>query len=105
MLEALLLWYRELWKDSEGINFVFNSYDPCVANKVINTHQRTVWFHVDDILVSHKEAKVNSDFIQWAQKKYGELKPVKVKRGKCHQFLGMILDFGLTPGGVHIIQK
>ena len=37
--------------------------------------------------------------------KYGELKPVKVKHGKCHEFLGMVLYFGSTPGGVRVIKQ
>ena len=92
-------------KDLEEIKFVFNNYDPCVTNRVINTHQQTIRFHVDDILVSHIDAKVNSDFVRWAQGKYGKLKPCRVKCRKRHDFLGMVLDFGSTPGGVHVIQK
>ena len=38
-------------------------------------------------------------------RKYVELKPVKVKRGKVHDFLGIRLDFARTPGAVHVIQE
>ena len=39
MLVESLLWYQKLRKDLEEVNFAFNNYDPCVANRVIDTHQ------------------------------------------------------------------
>ena len=38
-LVAALLWYKKLKKDLEGACFVFNPYDPCVANKLMNGSQ------------------------------------------------------------------
>ena len=70
-----------------------DAYDPCVCNRVVRKKQQTVQFHVDDVLVSHVDPKANESFAQWAQKKYGSLKPVEVHRGKVHDFLGMTLDF------------
>lgn len=105
MLIASLTWYRKLRADLEGIGFVFNPYDGCVANRLVKGKQQTIRFHVDDILASHMDAEVNSEFYCWCMKQYGKLKPVKVKRGKVHDFLGMRLDFGRTPGAVHIIQE
>ena len=35
MLVAALLWYRTFRKDLEDIGFVFNPYDPCVANRIV----------------------------------------------------------------------
>ena len=49
MLEAGLLWYRKLHGDLEELGFVFNPYDPCVANKMVRGNQHTVRFHVDDV--------------------------------------------------------
>ena len=105
MLIASLTWYRKLRPDLEGIGFLFDPYDSCVANRVVNGKQQTIRFHVDDILTSHMEAEVNSEFYRWCMEKYGKLKPVKVKRGKVHDFLGMRLDFARTPGAVHVIQE
>ena len=62
MLQAGLLWYRKLRTDLEGQGFLFNPYDPCVANRMIDGQQHTIRFHVDDVLSSHKSAKVNDDF-------------------------------------------
>ena len=50
-------------------------------------------FHVNDILSSHIDAKVNDEFSAWAQKMSGSLKPVEIVRGKFHEFLGMTLNF------------
>ena len=46
---------------------------------------------------------MNDEFARWAQSKYGALKPVKVQRGKVHEFLGMTLDFSVR-GECHVRQ-
>jgi hypothetical protein len=48
MLEAALLWYKNFRTDLEDIGFVFNPYDPCVANRKVQGLQQTILFHVDD---------------------------------------------------------
>ena len=93
MLEASLLWYKKFRKDLEGIGFVFNPYDPCVANRTVRKRQHTVRFHVDDLLSSHKDPKVNDAFDVWLNKTYGGYGKVKCTRGKVHDYLGMTFDF------------
>ena len=78
MLEASLMWYRKLRRDLEEKGFQFNGYDPCVANRIVNKVQHTIRFHVDDIMSSHKDAAINDEFAQWANKKYGS-----IKKGIC----------------------
>jgi hypothetical protein len=82
-------------KDLESIGFVINPYNPCVANRVINGKQHTVTWHVDDLKSSHKESKVNDDFLHWLQQMYSNIKssPVKATRGKIHENLAMKLDY------------
>jgi hypothetical protein len=48
-LEAALLWYKTFRKDLEDIGFVFNPYNPCVANKKVQGLQQMIVFHVDDL--------------------------------------------------------
>ena len=86
-LQAALLFYKKLRRDLEGIGFIVNPYDPCVANRSVYDGQHTVTWHVDDLKSSHKDAKVNDEFTQWLEKTYGgvEAAPVKVKRGKIHE--------------------
>src|SRR5210317_2369503 len=93
MLDAALLWYKRFRKDLEGIGFIFNNYDPCVANKKIDGKQLTIRFHVDDIMSSHVDPTVNDDFLIWLNRKYGEHGKVKATRGKEHNYLGMTLRF------------
>ena len=68
MLVASLLWYRKLRSDLEEIGFKFNEYDSCVANRQVKNNQQTVRFHVDDILCSHIDPKVNTEFHRWSEK-------------------------------------
>ena len=103
MLEASLLWYRKFRKELEEIGFKFNDYDACVANRMVNNKQHTIRFHVDDVVSSYIDPRVNDEFGEWAQQKYGDLKPVMIVRDKVHEFLGMTLDFSV-PGEVHVKQ-
>ena len=93
MLTASLLWYLKFREDLEKIGFVFNPYDPCIANRMKAGGQHTVRFHVDDLLSSHVNPKVNDKFASWLQKLYGKHKAVEPVRGKIHDYLGMVVDF------------
>jgi hypothetical protein len=44
---ASLLYYRKFIKSLTDIDFVINPYDPCVTNKMIESEQMTICFHVD----------------------------------------------------------
>lgn len=103
ILEASLLWCKKLRKDLESEGCVFNVCDACVANRVKHKLQHIVRFHVDDILSSHVNPKVNESE-RWAQSKYGDIKDVEVTQGKKHTFLGMVLDFN-SPGVCHVLQE
>ena len=93
MLQSSLLWYQKLRRDLEQVDFVFNPYDPCVANRERDGKQHTVVFHVDDLKSSHVNSKVNDEFAAWLVKKYGADGKVKVHRGKVHDYLGMTFDY------------
>ena len=70
MLTPSLLWYLKFKKDLENIGFKFNDYDPCIDNHMVNGNQHTVRFHVDDLLSSHVDPKVNDKFAKWLEKMY-----------------------------------
>ena len=93
MLQAALLWYKQFRADLEGIGFKFNNYDPCVANKMVNGKQHTVRFHVDDLMSSHVDTKVNDKFQEVLQNTNGQINEVQVTRGKKHVYLGMTYIF------------
>ena len=93
MLILVILWYRKLQKDLEGIGFKFNPYNPCIANRIIYKKQQTIRFHVDDIKSSHADAKVNDLFLDWLKETYGKIGEIKTTRGKMHTYLGMIFGY------------
>jgi hypothetical protein len=93
MVEAALHWYNKFRKDFEEAGFVFNYYDPCVVNKMVNGKQHTIVFHVDDLKSSHVDPKVNNKFEEWLNKKYGTHGKVVCHRGTRFDYLGMILDY------------
>jgi hypothetical protein len=101
MLEAALLWYKKFRSELEEVGFKFNPYDPCVANRDQNGKQHTLLFHVDDLKSSHVDPKVNDEFEEWLQMKYGEHGKDVAHRGKIHDYLGMELDYS-EPGKVKI---
>jgi hypothetical protein len=70
MLEAASLWYKTFRKDLEDIGFIFNPYDPCVANKKVQGSQQTILFHVDNLKSSHKMKSVNDQFEKLLNSKY-----------------------------------
>jgi hypothetical protein len=95
MIQSSLLFYKKFRKDLEGIGFKVNPYDPCVANRTINSQQHTITWHVDDVKSSHVDPKVNDDFHTWLESMYGDddIGNVKSVRGKIHDYLGMRLDY------------
>ena len=100
-LVCSLLWYLHFRKDLESIGFVFNPYDMCVCNRMIEESQQTVRFHVDDLMSSHILSKVNDAFLKWLNEKYGSYGLVQATRGAIHDYLGMTIDFSLD-GAVKI---
>jgi hypothetical protein len=81
-----LLWYELFANTLQKLGFKINPYDKCVANKVINGHQCTIVWHVDDVKVSHKDKNVVSEIIKEIEKHFGKVVTV---RGKTHCYLGM----------------
>ncbi len=57
-LQAALLFWQNLSTELKRWGFITNPYDFCVANKVIDGQQCTVVWHVDDLKISHVDAKV-----------------------------------------------
>jgi hypothetical protein len=51
-----------------------------------------VRFHVDDLMSSHVDLKVNNEFLEWMNTKYGKHGAVTATRGKIHEYLGMTFD-------------
>ena len=89
MLKSTLLFYKKVRCDLEPIGFEINTYDPCVANMMINDQQMTIIWHVNNFKISHKYGWDFTKIIKLLGNIYGD------KKGKSekHHYLGMDLDF------------
>jgi hypothetical protein len=97
MLKAALLWYKTFRKDLKDIGFIFNLYDPCVANKSVQGSQQMIVFHVDDLKPSHKMKAANAKFEKWLNSKYCKHRKVTVTRDKVY-VENMMNDFPVQLG-------
>lgn len=93
MLQSALKFWQKISSDLIGLGYTINEYDWCVANKMVNGKQHTIGWHVDDFLMTHEDPSANDKLIEWFNNKYADLTPLKVHRGKIHEYLGMTLDF------------
>ena len=50
-------------------------------------------YHVDNLMGSHIDPKVNDIFLKWLNELYGHFGEVKATRGAVHDYLGMAFDF------------
>ena len=60
---AGLLLYKKFRKTLFREGFEINPYDPCVANKMMNGKQQTIFWNVDDCKLSHINKRLNGRFI------------------------------------------
>ena len=93
-LRTARLFWQKLAKQLIDIwGFVPNKYNDCVVNKMINGHQMTVVWHVNDLKVSHMDAGEVEKFVQQMEETFGKDTPLTVSHGQVHDYLGMTLDF------------
>ena len=68
---------------------------------MINGKQITIAWHVDDLKISHVDPEVVKEIIEKLKRKYGKdakgnKRPLTIKRGKTHEYLGMLLYYRTT---------
>ena len=87
MLRKALLFYKNIVKYLEDYGFETNEYDPCVAKKTVNGSHMTVFCHVDDLKVSHKDEFYITIYLWeiYVGLQYSHI--------KVHDYLGMTLDY------------
>ena len=90
LLRSALLFYRKLVGDLGSERFTINPYDLCVANKLINSKQMTIVWHVDDLKISHINRFEVTKMLYVLYSLYPGL---TVKRGHVHTYIGMEMDF------------
>jgi len=89
-VQSALLWYKLFSGTLQGMGFILNPYDACIANKVIATKQCMIAWHVDDMKISHEDPTMVSSIIKLIESQFGKM---TVVRGKEHVFLGMSIKF------------
>jgi hypothetical protein len=60
---------------------------------MVNGKQCTVFWHVNDIKVSHEDPNVVTAVLKLFEERYGKEAPLTITRGKIHDYLGMTLDY------------
>ena len=65
---------------------------------MIGGKQMTIWWHVDDLKISHVNTKAVDKIVNWLDKLYPGL---TATQGNIHDYLGMTFDLS-TPGGVKV---
>ena len=78
MLVSSMLFYCKLTRALLSYGFDLNPYDPCVVNKMVNSEQLTICWHVDNLKSGHIDAKVNDKFLQWIKDMFWQLGEVKM---------------------------
>ena len=63
-LESIILWYNLYVTTLKGIGFELNSYNICVANKIINGKQYIILWYVDDNKISQVDLTIVDSIIK-----------------------------------------
>ena len=93
ILKASLIFYQKLVKSLTRAGFKINSYDPCVANKMIGREQMIICWHVDNPKISYVNPKAVDKISNWLDKLYPGVTAI---RGKICDYLVMTLDFSIS---------
>ena len=88
-VESAKLWYNHLCDVLIKNGFTPNNYDPCVFNRMFDSDQMTVCFHVDDLLITCKSPDALSQF---SRTLLTEFKEVTINRELILSYLGMTVD-------------
>ena len=88
-MKTPLLWYELFANMLKEEGFCINSYDNCVANKMINSHQFTICWYADDIMFSHKNKSTVNDVIKRIKTKFDNM---TVTHENVQSYLGMELE-------------
>ena len=102
-LDMVLLFWKDLSAKLESWGYERNLYDWCVVNKVIDSKQCTILWHVDDLKILHVNSSVVDNVLCQLDAEYRSKVPIMVTRGKVHDYLGMMIDYS-EEGKVKILM-
>jgi hypothetical protein len=93
-LLGAILFYQKLSKQLEDWGYVPNCYDRCTFNKMVEGHQITIQFHVDDLKISHVNQSVIDGVLIDLNSTFGTAKkPLAATTGDVHDYLGITIDY------------
>jgi len=92
-LNATILSYKKLVGHLGDWDFEMNPYEACCWNMYMDNKQFTIVFHVDDMKLSHINKLFVTNIIRQLEAVSAKLDPMKMTRGKVHQYLGMTIDY------------
>ena len=84
--KSVIIIYKKLLSDLMSTGFESNPYNPCMVNKMAEGSQMTVTWHIDHLMVSHKNIERIDEVADKLKQQYGN---IKSKKGKAHDNLGM----------------
>ena len=73
-IESALQWYVLYKTTLENEGYELNSYDRCIANKMIDGRKCTICWYVDDNKASDVDEKVLEELLETIEKHVGDLK-------------------------------
>jgi hypothetical protein len=62
------------------MGFDINPYDPCVANKMVNSTQMTIRWHMDELMMSHVSRDKIMKIVQEIKISMGKISPKTLER-------------------------
>jgi hypothetical protein len=93
-LLGAILFYQKLSKQLVDWGYEGNCYNRCTFNKMIDGHQITIQFHVDDLKISHIKQSVIDSVLNDLNIKFGtSKKPLAAATGDVHDYLGITIDY------------
>ena len=102
--EGYLRYYRgiitlleKLSKILEEMGYHINEYDWFVMSKIVNDKQCTIFFHVDDLKMSHVYPDIFSRIITDIDAEYGKIAKMTITWGKINNYLSMTIYYS-SPG-------
>ena len=82
-LIASLLFWRDMSGALQSWGFEPNPYDRSVMNKTVGGKQFTIFWHVEDLKISHVNPKVVEKVLSQLTTKYVKVSALTVRLGRC----------------------
>ena len=89
-MQSALIWYQMFTMCLKYLGYELNKYDMCVANKIVNGHQLTVAYYVDDLYATHKQTEALEELRDQLESQFGKMEAVF---GDRQTYLGIDLYF------------